>query len=343
MNPVKHNTMRVKKMNQELVRQSLKTMKQGTKSTVAQATGLSVATCGNILNELLDTGELLELGMEESSGGRPARLYQYNENFLYIVCIIVRAGVKTHSLTYTVVNLAGKTIKEGHQENDLMGHALIDQLVDQLIGQFPQIRAVGIGVPGAVNQGVINVSDIQELINVPLEAFIREKHEVEVIIENDMNLTVYGFYQKQGYDEEKSVAVATFIEGCFPGAGMMVNGQIHRGSTCFAGEIAFLPFGMTHEEQFRQLHDRTTFHSLAGRAVSSLIAVMNPGMIALTGSLVESTDVDLIRQECLKYIPEMHMPQLTLLENPDENYMYGLITMTLESLAYSLQLIEKRR
>lgn len=91
------------------------------------------------------------------------------------------------------------------------------------------------------------------------------------------------------------------------------------------------------------MHDRTTFHSLAGRTLSSLIAVMNPEMIALTGSLVEHADVHLIRQECLKYIPEMHMPQITLLEDPEEVYMYGLITMTLESLTYSLQLVEKRR
>ncbi|WP_248630978.1 ROK family protein [Paenibacillus riograndensis] len=330
-------------MNKELVRQALKTMKQGTKSMLAQATGLSVATCGNILNELIDTGELLELDMEESSGGRPARLYRYNVNFSYIACIIIRAGVKTHSLTYTVANLAGEAIKEGYQETDRMEPDMIEKLVDQLIGEFPQIRAVGIGVPGAVNQGIINVSDIKELINVPLEASIRDKHGVEVIMDNDMNLTVYGFYQKQGYDEEKSVAVVTFIEGCFPGAGMMVDGHILRGSTRFAGEIAFLPFGMSHEEQFRQLHERTTFYSLAGRAVSSLIAIMNPETIALTGSLVEPADVELIRQECLKYIPEMHMPQLMLLENPHENYMYGLITMTLESLSYSLQLIEKRR
>ncbi|KQX48679.1 hypothetical protein ASD40_10915 [Paenibacillus sp. Root444D2] len=93
----------------------------------------------------------------------------------------------------------------------------------------------------------------------------------------------------------------------------------------------------------RQLHDRTTFHSLAGRAVSSLIAVMNPETIALTGSLVQPADVEMIRHECLKYIPEMHMPQLKLLEYPEEDYMYGLITMTLESLAYSVKLVEKRK
>lgn len=343
MTPIINNTMRVKKMNQELVRQALRVMMQGTKSMVAQATGLSVATCGSILNEMLDTGELLELDWEESSGGRPARLYQYNANFSYIACIIIKAGVKAHSLAYMVANLAGEAVEEGCRETRQMDAAVIDQLLDKLISQFPQIRAVGIGVPGAVNQGVINVCDIPELINVPLEASIREKYEIDVILENDMNLTVYGFYQKQGYDEEKSVAVATFVEGSLPGAGMMVDGHIHKGNTRFAGEISFLPFGMSREEQLSQLHNRNTFHPLAARAVTSLIAVMNPEKIALTGDLVQPADIELIRQECLKYIPEMHMPQMILLEHPDADYMYGLITMTLESLSYSLQLVEKRR
>lgn len=343
MNSITNNTMRVKRMNQEIVRQALKTMQQGTKSMIAQATGLSVATCGSILNELLNSGEIMELGLEQSSGGRPAMLYQYNQNFSYIACMIVRAGVKAHSLTYTIANLTGETIMEGHQEHERINPSIIYQTVDQLIDQFPQIRAIGIGIPGAVNQGVVNVSDIQELINIPLEAAIREKHGVEVILDNDMNLTVYGFYQKQGYEEEKSLAVVTFIEGSFPGAGMMVDGHIYRGSTRFAGEIAFLPLGISLEELYQQLHDRSTFHSIAGRSVSSLIAIMNPELVALTGSLVEYDDVELIRQECLKYIPEMHIPQLTLLEHPEEDYMYGLITMTLESLAYSLQLVEKRR
>lgn len=55
-------------MNEELVRQTLRTMRQGTKSMVAQAKGLSVATCRSILIDLLNAGELVELDMEESRG-----------------------------------------------------------------------------------------------------------------------------------------------------------------------------------------------------------------------------------------------------------------------------------
>ena len=101
-----------------------------------------------------------------------------------------------------------------------------------------------------------------------------------------------------------------------------------------------MPFGLSHDEQFRLLHNRDTFHSIAARAVSSLIAVMNPETLALTGTLVQPEDVEIIRKECLNYIPEMHMPQMRLLNDPDENYMFGLISMTLESLSYSLQLVK---
>ncbi|MFC5449352.1 ROK family protein [Paenibacillus aestuarii] len=343
MNPIINNTIRVKKMNEELVRQTLKTMKQATKSAMAMATGLSIATCGSILNDLLASGELLELNVEESNGGRPAKVYQYNVNFSYIGCMVIRAGVNVHSLEYLVANLAGEAVERGCEESALMDTAAIDRVTARLISQYPQIRAIGIGVPGAVNHGVINLGDIPELVNVELEAYLRDKYGIEVILENDMNMTVYGFYQKQDYEEDQPVAVATFIEGSLPGAGLMVDGRIHRGSTRFAGEIAFLPYGMSREEQLRQLHDRTTFHTLAAHAVSSLIAIMNPATVALTGSLMQPGDVERIRQACLSCIPDMHMPQLMLLQNPDEDYMFGLITMTLESLSYSLQLVEKRR
>lgn len=341
MNSITNNTMLVKQMNQEKVRQALIAMKTATKAMVAQATSLSIATCNHILNELLDAGEVLEVAMDDSKGGRPAKMYQYNMHHSYIIAAVIKTEAGSRSLTYAIANMAGEIVDQGYEEHNRIDLALVDRVIERLILQYPQIRAVGIGVPGAVDQGVINVSDIPELINIPLEAFIREKHKVEVILENDMNLTVYGFYHKQGYDERQTVAVVTFIDGSLPGAGMMVDGRIHRGFTRFAGEIAFLPLGISQEAQFQQLHDRKRFHVLAAHSVASLIAILNPETIALTGSLVRPADVNIIRQECLKYIPDMHMPQMISLDHPDQDYMYGLIARTLESLAYSLELVEK--
>lgn len=342
MIPIANNTIRVKKMNQELVRQTLKANDRMTKAGVAKITGLSLGTCGSILNEFAAAGEVLELATEASNGGRPAQAFKYNMDYAYIACILVEAGLKQHSVSYRVANLAGEAVEEGHEEYQTLDFAVIDQLTGRLVARHPEIRAVGFGVPGAVNHGRMNISDIEELVGIEIESLIRGKYGVEVILENDMNLTVYGFCRRQGYEAERPVAVATFIEGSFPGSGLMMNGQLHRGDTCFAGEISFLPYGLTREEQFRQLHERSTFPSVAARAVSSLIAVVNPQVIALTGSLVQPGDVDRIRRECLENIPEMHMPQFMLLDHPEEDYMHGLITMTLESLSYSYRLVEKR-
>lgn len=343
INQIAHNSIRVKKLNQELIKQALKSMKEGTKSTLAAATGLSVATCGNILNELLETGEVIETELEASNGGRPARRFIYNADFSYIACIYAKIEDGQQSLTYAVTNSVGERVDGDYIKAEQINATTIDLLVGTLIEKYNNIKAVGIGIPGLDHQGVINICDIPTLVHAPLESLLREKYEIEVTIENDMNLTVYGFYKQQDYEENKTIAVLTFIKGGFPGAGMMIDGHIHKGNTRFAGEVSFLPFGVSREEQLRRLDRTDSFIPLVAHTVSSLAAIINPETIALTGEQVHQEHIQPIYQQCLEYIPDEHMPHLIVLDQPDDHYMNGLIAITLESLTYSLQLVEKRR
>lgn len=343
INQIANNSIRVKKINQELIKQALKSMKEGTKATISSATGLSVATCGNILNELLETGEVIETELEASNGGRPARRFIYNADFSYIACIYAKIEEGLQSLTYAVTNSVGERVDDGYMKFERIDATTIDNLVGTLIKQYNNIKAVGIGIPGLVHRGVINICDIKMLIDAPLETLLRDKYEVEVTIENDMNLTVYGFYKQQDYEEDTTIVVVTFIKGTFPGAGMMIDGHIHKGNSRFAGEVSFLPFGISREEQLRRLGQTDTFIPLAAHTISSLTAIVNPETIALTGEQVRQEDVPHIYRSCLEVIPEEHMPHLIVLDQPDEHYMNGLIAITLESLTYSLQLVEKRR
>lgn len=343
INQIANNSIRVKKINQELIKQALKSMKEGTKSTIATATGLSIATCGNILNELMETGEVIETELEASNGGRPARRFIYNADFSYIACIYAKIEDGQQSLTYAVTNSVGERVDDGYIKAKSIDATTIDHLVGTLIQAYNNIKAVGIGIPGLVHRGVINICDINTLIHAPLESLLREKYEVAVTVENDMNLTVYGFYKQQDYEEDKTIVVLTFIKGAFPGAGMMIDGHIHKGNTRFAGEVSFLPFGISRDEQFIRLGQTETFIPLAAHTIATLTAVINPETIALTGEQVRQEDVPHIYQSCLAFIPEEHMPHLIVLDHPDDYYMNGLIAITLESLTYSLQLVEKRR
>ncbi len=325
-------TYHVKKINEHSIRQTLQPMKKGTVPAIATSTGLSVATCSNLLKKMIASGEVIEVGMEASNGGRPAVSYQYNPDFAYMACIIIELDIEIVSFRYTVANLDMDTIEQDIQQIEYMKIDHLLDFVDQLTARFPRIQALGIGIPGAVNQGVINISDIDALIHVPLEAMIRDKHDLEVVIENDMNLVALGFHRKQGYPQQVSVAATAFDEGLFPGSGMIVNGNMLNGHTHFAGEISFLPFGRSREQLFSDLHDRSTMPGVVGHSLTSLIALINPAAIALTGRLIRTEDLDPIRQECLKYIPELHMPDLILLEQPQLYYMYGLMLRTLDRL-----------
>ncbi|WP_188397757.1 ROK family protein [Sporomusa sp. GT1] len=334
------NSAQIKCINVELVKTTLKNLATGTKQDVAKATGLSVATCNTILNELVETGEVLADELAPSYSGRPARQYTFNANYSLIACIYMYNKNGTHTITYTVVNLKGEILEE-HCVQKKISYEKIENVIDELLERYTNIKAVGIGVPGLVNQGVVGVCDIDELVGIPLGLLLKEKYLLKITIGNGTNLTALGFYHNQGYQEETIVTIH-FSKKNYPGAGIIVDGRILQGSTGFAGEISFLPYDCSREEQLKQLNSNEGFIPLVVKTICSFIAVINPSSIMMVGDLFATEMLDEIRASCLKFIPQEHMPSLFLSASYHEVYMRGLIFKTLESLTYNIELIEKK-
>ncbi|AKG37689.1 transcriptional regulator [Paenibacillus durus ATCC 35681] len=276
------------------------------------------------------------------NGGRPAKQYKYNADFGCAVCLLVKTEGGIHSIRYSIVNLVGETVKETTLALEHIDIDAIDRLIEQLVSENGNVQAIGIGIPGVVHQGVVGVCDVPDLAGKSLGPYFEEKYEVSVTIENDMNMTVYGFYHLQNFEEEKTLAVVNFPKDHFPGAGFIVDGRILSGNTKFGGEVSFLPFGITREEQLRQLQTDDGFVRLAVNTLTSIIAIINPVTIAITGELPRETQLNELYLGCMKDIPEEHMPQLIIQNDTHREYMKGMVTATLESLTYRLQLIEKR-
>ncbi|MBU5671735.1 ROK family protein [Paenibacillus brevis] len=342
MIPTSHNTRQVKKINVELVKNTLKAIGTGTKASIAGSTGLSVATCGTILNELVESGEVLETEFEESSGGRPARQYMFNADYAYVLCLLVKTESGAHSISYAIVNLMGEMVEEEVRSLPPIDRSRIDLIIGELIQKYDNIKAIGIGIPGVAHHGVIGICDVAALAGLALGPWLEEKYGIDVIIENDMNLAVYGFYNLQDVEEDKTVAVVTFPNNHFPGAGFIVNGRMVTGHTHFAGEVSYLPFGMTREEQLAKWHEQEHFMTNAVQVLASIIAIMNPVSIAVTGELTHPSMLEPLTESCMKYIPKEHMPLLTIKNDIHHEYLTGIITLALESLTYRLQLVERR-
>ena len=170
------NSMKLKEINIDLVKTALRSREFGTKNSIAEATGLSVGTCKTILEELIQSGEAVEMNPGPSTGGRPSRRFVYNENYAYALLLYTRMEGDEKFLYASILNMMGISIFEEYYSFDEISLASIDTVISALIGQFPKISAISIGVPGIVRNGIIELCDFELLSHFPLEEYIQEKY-----------------------------------------------------------------------------------------------------------------------------------------------------------------------
>ena len=95
---MKNNTKMVRKINSDVIRKVLRKNEELTKAEISSLTGLSIATCGNLLKLMVESGEVIEGELEQSTGGRPARRYRYNVEKNLLLCLYVIVDEKERLL-----------------------------------------------------------------------------------------------------------------------------------------------------------------------------------------------------------------------------------------------------
>lgn len=114
----------------------------------------------------------------------------------------------------------------------------ICQFVKMLRADHPDIRAIGMGMPGFVhyyNGTVFSLSNLQGWNNVPVRQLLQEECSLPVCVENDANCMTYAEW-KFGAGINKNFLICLTL-GTGVGSGIIINGQLLRGSTCSAGEL----------------------------------------------------------------------------------------------------------
>ena len=81
------DTAQIKRINTNLIRRTMLAGNAWTKDMLAAQTGLSTATCRKILMEMLESCEVTELSPADPKGGRPARRFRYNRDFVMFLLV----------------------------------------------------------------------------------------------------------------------------------------------------------------------------------------------------------------------------------------------------------------
>ncbi len=329
-----NNTSHVKLSNVELIRTAL-LEKMDTKVGLAARTGLSPATCATIVNELERTGEALRSDEVTSSGGRPAHVYSYNPHFAHILALYVtNESGDNRIVCATFTSTGGAVLRETLRPPRIDADTL-ESTVAELIRRDPLVKCVGVGIPGVVHEGVIGLSDIPALRGVALADRVRQRFGVAVVVENDMNLAAYGYYHRH-LDELDSLAVVMLPRGNGPGTGIIVDGRILHGHRGFAGEVHYLP--ENYNPLFQAATDDSAFVGALARMLATVIALVDPQRIVLTGELVKPSMMEPLAHACAEVIPTEHCPEMRFQADCSEEYLEGLRLRAHESLRYRYRL-----
>jgi len=99
------------------------------------------------------------------------------------------------------------------------------------------VASVGVGVPGAVSEGVVRHALNLDVVELDLGAALAHEWKVPVQVENDVNAAAVGAWHLLG-DGRTSVAYLNVGTGL--AAGLILDGRLWRGSQGAAGEIGYI-------------------------------------------------------------------------------------------------------
>ncbi|MCD8350322.1 MAG: ROK family protein [Planctomycetaceae bacterium] len=325
------NATTMRTLNRQLLRDALRNRDRSNLSQLARDTCLSIATCANIIHELLDSGVAFECEERESRGGRPARVYGFNPAHAHAVSLLITTLGGTVRFRHRVYDAAGTMVDEGDTSRDGFHFTDLHAVLDDAIARWPTAASIAVSVPGVVNGGLVEVCDVQELEGVDLHSHLVSRYGMAIILDNDMNLAALGYQGNPVLPQDATLAYVVLDINKCPGCGLVVNGRLTRGKSNFAGEVSFIPFGAAAASTV----------VAAGRIAAALVAVVNPHVVVFSGDAAHELDSESVRAVCRQTVPPQHLPDLIIRPEYMDDAFAGMRRLGLENLGGDMVLVEK--
>ncbi len=218
------------------------------RAAIAKRTRLSKQTISEIVRVLEADGFVKVTGRTGGHVGRTAVTYEIVPSAAHIIAIDL-GGTKVR---VAIADLSCRILAEESAPTEARGgEDLIEQIValSQVVAKkrrIPKkhIRLAVLGVPGVPDDDagqVLMAPNVGGLEQMNVKSRLSDRLGVETVVENDVNLAVFGEHWQghgQGVDNLAFFALGTGI-----GAGLMLGGELMRGTSGAAGEIGYLPFG----------------------------------------------------------------------------------------------------
>jgi predicted NBD/HSP70 family sugar kinase len=209
---------------------------------IAAETGLSLATVSNLVGELLEASLLVEVGFEDSGGGRPRGLISVHPAGGVLVGADVAETYVHVELFDAALAVLATVEEELHPEENrpeqVVGHIVssVRAAVERAGVPYDRVLGVGVSVPGQVDRGggVSVFAPNWNWHDVPLRSMLAERLNLPLYLDNPLRAAVVAelwFGAGRGRDDVVVLNLGTGV-----GAGLAFGGSLYRGATNSAGE-----------------------------------------------------------------------------------------------------------
>ena len=337
----------IKKMNIELIYQTLIALGSATRGEIAEATHMSVTTVRSLLEELVTLGEIVGSDLDVSSGGRRPQRYILSPDRNRILVLYLeedRIYFRVNKLNGEILEENSVAIMPKSAEADAVRFA-------SKCKELWNISAIGLGVPGVVEKsgflvdngwGRWTINDIgkqmQHALNLPM------------LLENDLNAVALGFchqyiHQHPQYQMEEMNVAYIYLDRICSGSGIIAGGKIVRGDKGFGGELGYLPMGggMTLDQAVASVEHSDDKAKYIAQAIAAVNCVVNPSLVVVSGNILKDCRIQLdqIRQHAQQQIPQRMLPDILYPDSFRNDYLTGLSYLTIQMLLPLLPMKKK--
>jgi predicted NBD/HSP70 family sugar kinase len=245
----------IRGVNSGIVLRLLRRFERLSRAEIARHSGLSEGTISRIVSELARQKLVIELGAENSTGGRPATRLQLSDSPLSI-----GVEIQNWEIRFAVVTLRGKVVEVTTQRTPAGVDATIECVVAtvrSLMTRYADARIHGVGVTarGIVDSrsGVVEMGSAPGWSQIPLRSMIEEALSMPVYVENDVRAAAVAEYQYTNAGEQAPNCLLYMRVDEGVGVGLVLDGKLYAGPSMSAGEFGQM---ILADQGGNERHDR---------------------------------------------------------------------------------------
>lgn len=226
----------IRNLNRKLVLETIINDGPLSRAAISKKLGLTKATISAIVQELLDTSYVKEIGSDDTSHGRKPILLTFCRENGFILTLDL--GVE--STTLMICDLLGRNCRvfqyplHPSRENVL---PFLTQILERHLTSLPAtpfgVVGISIGIHGTVLKNEITFAPNYDLAGFPLAQELEQHFQLPVLLENEANLSALA--EKTFVENHKNLIHISIHSGV--GAGIILEHNLYTGTYGTAGEF----------------------------------------------------------------------------------------------------------